>query len=617
MTDDAPLDDLAGIPDELGAALAPKAAPSRPIASAKPFDGTLHPYAEKALDDECAELAAWPKGTEGGRYRRIFKCTAQPGELVAGGHLPSEMVFSRIFDACVVNGAVSDYGEAKVRAQIEAGLAAGALKPRTVPESTRPRNGSRIAHLEEPAWLREEIAGEPEPGESLGQIVPRSTEPLEPIGTKPSNGIDAVSTIGDVREPGEDREADDDQPMLPESCWRSGFVEFREAYTKTTEASDSFFWVSFAVAASLMLGRSAVRAGGARIFANIFAALVASSGGGRKTIAQESCDRVTRRCDESVVICSGVGSPEALIDALSPVSVGTKADGSLDPATFGRGSRIRALLRLGELSSLLLKGKQDGSRGLLPKLTEAYDCPDVLENRVKRGWARAEEPFLCVYGSTTPEWLRRDLTLDDIRGGLAGRFIYVTGTPKPAIPDPPSPDWKALTEAERILMAARDRHSVDREYRLSPDARERWAAWYVPERARDYGNPILEVLAQRLHTNATKVAMIFAALEGTDEITDEQIGAAIDFATYQRTVQAATFGDFGESDRARLERRVLETIKRRGPLPTWGLRQLIRNVAAEDLRRAVDSLNKIGEIVQRRTKTGRGSAWHLRGGADA
>jgi hypothetical protein len=147
---DAP---LAPMPAELVAALARFKPTPRPLARVRVFRGTLSHYAEAALEAEYAELAGWPRGSDGGRYRRIFKVAAQLGELVAGGALPAELVRVRLLDAASACGAVADYGEAKVLKQIEEGLRAGEAKPRSgerLEWETRPP----VTEWEGTAWKR-------------------------------------------------------------------------------------------------------------------------------------------------------------------------------------------------------------------------------------------------------------------------------------------------------------------------------------------------------------------------------------------------------------------------------------------------------------------------------
>jgi len=204
-----------------------------------------------------------------------------------------------------------------------------------------------------------------------------------------------------------------------------------------------------------------------------------------------------------------------------------------------------------------------------------------------------------MIGSTTPDWLRADLTLDDVRGGLAGRVCYFVGTPKAPIPIPPRPDAKALSEAERILRAGRDRGGMVSERAPDPDAAALHSAWYVAERSRRYETAILDTLAQRLHVFAWKAALMFAVLEGTDTITGEQMDAALAFGDYQRATQAAVFHGFGESKAARCAERILAALRTHGPLAGWELAQRVRHVEPETLARAIQTLARSGRIEQR------------------
>jgi hypothetical protein len=220
-----------------------------------------------------------------------------------------------------------------------------------------------------------------------------------------------------------------------------------------------------------------------------------------------------------------------------------------------------------------------------------------LPNRKKP--LEVREPYLCVIGSTTTDWLRADLTIDDVRGGTAGRYYYFVGKPKAPIPLPPPPDALALTEAERILRAARDRSASPREYDLTPAAVEMFTAWYFAERAREYPTAILDTLAQRLHVFAWKAGLIFAVLEGTDTITGAQMAAALAFADYQRATQAAVFHGFGTSDAARCAERILAALRKHGPLAGWELAHKVRHVEPQTLARAIGTLAQSRRIEER------------------
>lgn len=380
-------------------------------------------------------------------------------------------------------------------------------------------------------------------------------------------------------------------PVLPEICWRTGFKEFREAYTGSTEASDAFLWGGYFVVAGLVLGRSAQLLAGSPIFPNVFLTIVGASGRSRKSTAQAFARRLLEQTDSNVETSQGIGSPEGLIQLLA-----------------GR-PNTRLLIDLAETSILFSKGAQEGTRGLLPLVTALYDCPKTARLPNRKEDLKATDPFLGILGSTTAEWLRRDLHLDDLRGGLAGRFCYIVGKEKAPIAFPPPPDTSALRRAETILRNAGNRHTAPLEYGLSPEASTVWKDWYTADRAKSCETSILEVLTHRLHPHAWKLALLYAALEGTTDITVEQITAACAFADYQREAQKHVFLGFGDSETMKTEQRILAALKKHGPLGGWQITQRVRHTSAENLGRGLRNLARLEAIEER--KQGRRTIWSL------
>ncbi len=376
---------------------------------------------------------------------------------------------------------------------------------------------------------------------------------------------------------------EDEEPVpdLPELCWRPGFAEFRSAWGHTTESPDAFLWSAYFIAAACVLGRGPSLDLGVECFPNVYVANLGRSGRDRKSTGQSKADRILGNVDGGVTVLHGIGSPEGLIDALS---------GDL-------AHRPRVLVNLGELSTLLRKGAQEATRGLAPLLCTLFDCPPSVSLPNRKNPTEAREPFLCLIGSTTPDWLRADLTVDDVRGGLAGRVCYFVGAPKAPIPLPPRPDAVALGHAERILTAARDASATPRRYALDPDAVRRFSEWYVVERSRTYPTVILETLAQRLHVFAWKAALVFACLERTETITGEQMTAALAFADYQRAAQASVFQGYGESETGKTCDRIIAAIEKHGPLAGWEIRTKVRHVEQPTLTKAVEILAR-GRVIE-------------------
>lgn len=544
------------------------AKPERPKMPPRTFTGELSAYADAALSGEVARVAA---ATDGERHPTLYSAARNLGELVAGGELPRPLVESALSDAAASAGLVGGRAS-EVEKTIRDGIEKGLTNPRHGDPAHKPSSKpqadgvSALAPLpEEPEYLREELDGPEEEGPAIEAAEPEA---------KPDSEGDAI-------------------PELPAVCWRGGFSAFRDAYAQCTEAANAYLFGAYLVLASLALGRQARLRVGFNVYPNIFAALVGPSGGSRKSTAQGFGRDALREVDESVIHSLGVGSPEGLVKLF--------ADDAKRPR--------RVLLDLGELATLLRKGAAEATRGLLPLIVDLYDCPPAVRLPNAKADVEGVSPYLCIMAGSTLEWIAASLSVEDARAGFAGRFMLFTGNPKPPIPWPPPPDLEARGKALGILRDAMTRHSVERVYPLALDARDLWADWYNAERTRPYTSETLEIVAQRLPLFAWKLGLIYAALEGTPELTREQLVAAIAFADYQRDTQRLVLGGLGDSLALRIEDRVKAALKKHGPLPPWRLSTLIRRVPSELLARALRNLGLVGVIEQR--KQGRATVYAL------
>jgi hypothetical protein len=532
-------------------------------------------------------------GTES-RHAQLFAGSVRGGELIPA-HIPdAAMVRATLFRAAHANGYVAKYGEMAALQVIDDGIKKGLANPTASAERV-PRNGTRHAKPEEPEYLRE---NDPPP------IADETIDLRRFGGAEPPDEIPDAAPFDPL----------EDAPALPAVCWRPLFAECRDAFAGTTEAPDAYHFAAAWIATASMIGRGACKGtpgDTSREYGNVYAAVVGPSGKNRKTSAFWEAKYLIGKLDEAVVSINGVGSGAALVEALAPTVGEHGEDDRIKVLT--RGTRTRAVLYAGELSIQLMKARGDGGADIIPRLLDAYDCPDVIENRTRQRPVRAVEPFLCLFGSTTTDGLRREFTAADVAGGLVGRIAFFTGHRKAPIPERPPADGRALDATKALLLDVRTRTQVEQGYSFSLDALALWRDWYVAEYNRQETNPVLATIGARLHTHAMKLALAFAVIEGAPEITRDQVAAAIAFAGYQRQAQAYLFGDFGDTDRGRLERRIVETLARK-PMATWALRTQIRSADAEILARVLAALGKVGEIHEDQAPppAKRGKAWHLR-----
>jgi hypothetical protein len=197
-------------------------------------------------------------------------------------------------------------------------------------------------------------------------------------------------------------------PTFPGSVWRGLLATWKAATDGTTDAPDAIRYAAVLLAIAVRLGRRVSLHYGIRLYGNVYIVGFGPSGGTRKTSLARAA-----RCviPGSVRVVRGVGSGEALIEAL---------------ASSEAANSVPALLEAEELAVLLTRAKWDGA-SLPAILTEAYDCPDTLEVRLRKGNLLARDLFVSVLGFTTPEWFWRAMPEVHIVGGLGNRFLYLSG----------------------------------------------------------------------------------------------------------------------------------------------------------------------------------------------
>jgi hypothetical protein len=141
-----------------------------------------------------------------------------------------------------------------------------------------------------------------------------------------------------------------------------------------------------------------------------------------------------------------------------------------------------------------------------------------------------QAPTPTILAGTTCEWFWKNARADDFYGGLGNRFLYLTGTKKDPVPNPSEPDGAVLQQVHVALARLSELHPV--EARFDTVARRLWEQFYVSWEQRERKG-LYAAAVKRVHVYIRKLAMTYAALEGTlPEITLEQLKAAIAVGLY-------------------------------------------------------------------------------------
>lgn len=250
---------------------------------------------------------------------------------------------------------------------------------------------------------------------------------------------------------------------------------------------------------------------GERIFPNVYLALFGSTGD-KKTTAQRRILNSRLLPPSTQVICN-LGSTEGLADSF-------KREDGTDAV---------ALFFWEELTALLARGRWTGAT-IFEFITETFDCPAEWGMKYRKNPISLKAPTPTILAGTTEEWFWKNARAEDFFGGFGNRFLYLTGQRKEPIPNPVEPSVAALHRVREAFSSFSKLASI--EARFSGPAKQLWERFYLDweQRAR---TGLYAAAVKRIHVYVRKLAMTYAALEGTlPEITIDQLKAAIAVGVY-------------------------------------------------------------------------------------
>ena len=346
--------------------------------------------------------------------------------------------------------------------------------------------------------------------------------------------------------------------ILPRHVWRGLVEDYREMVKTSTEASDALHLFTFLAFVGSLIGRKAYIRYGRDLFGNIYVCFVGPTAETRKTTAIRFGEETVLQADNSLHVLRGVSSAEGLIAQI--------ADGTTNDK--------RLLVVLSELTSLMQKARQDGVKNIIPFLTEAYDSPPTLDLPTRTNPLVATAPHISILSASTPDWLEDGMQDREILGGFGNRFMYIVGQPKDPISFPDPPD-KQLGEKITGRLSEILSTQQETEFDLSPEARKLWDRFYRDWRAHEWTDAVAAALVQRTPDFAMKVTLIYAVLDGEQEITAELLQIGIDVAKYCVASSQQVFSEFYANADRRIELKVEEKLKPIGKMTYSELHRVV------------------------------------------
>lgn len=418
-----------------------------------------------------------------------------------------------------------------------------------------------------------------------------SAEALSPL----LEQLHTLSSLAEQSGSPEQTSENDALPAFPEDAWRGPFADYRASLDGTSEAPDTAHFAALWATVAARLKRRVMFHYAYPHYTNVYLVNYAPTGQSKTSSGRQVLRLLPD--DGRVKVLRGIGSAEALGDWM------TQAEGT---------PPVSHLLFVEELSTLLTRGGWEGST-VLSFLTETFDCPDVYEVPFRKNPVRVEEPTPTLLAGTTPDWFWKSMREIDVHGGFGNRIFFFTGSPKSPIPLPRKPHEDSL---HRVAQALNNIDAMKpAELAMEQPAVALWEEFYIAWK-KTHWSELTAAAVKRIPTYIIKLAMVYAALEGTcPVIRKPQLAAAISVGHYgalcaQRLMERHQL----KTRQGQLEARVLHVLETR-PMPAWQVHHAISGrYSAEDVNRAIKSLVTAGTVlVLRQTKRG-GAVYGLRDG---
>ena len=248
-----------------------------------------------------------------------------------------------------------------------------------------------------------------------------------------------------------------------------GFKHFYDAYWGTSEVCEPYIMAGALTQMGIMLGRRSCISIGRKpskrhvIYPNFYAGIIGGTSIARKSSWLRQVRYDLQHIDYDVKVMESIASAEGLIDAMSKDDEGDPINTYEQNAPEGR----RTLLLFDEMKSLFGTARRQITSTIIPRLTEAYNCPPALEVNTKHAPIQAHHPVVSILAASTGEWLSDSVTQSDVSGGFINRFAYFLYEYTEPKAEPQDPHFEPLKQWYNVLDRTRSHGDQMRQFVLS------------------------------------------------------------------------------------------------------------------------------------------------------
>jgi hypothetical protein len=357
------------------------------------------------------------------------------------------------------------------------------------------------------------------------------------------------------------------KPMLHPAAIHGVAGDFVRLVGPESEADDIALLLQFLSCAGIALGANVfMQVESTRHYPRINALLVGSTGDSRKGTAGDHVRRVFTMVDASEErpgenfvtrhFASGLISGEGAYQRCAP-------NGEETPP-----SDRRVVFFEPEFQRILAVCKREGNN-LSANIRELYDH-GTLEVLRRKDPLKVRDVHAAVVAHITGYELRQELESVSMANGFVNRFVltHVEGaqTEEELLPfgGAKLDDGQFAPIARRLSAAIVDAAARPREIAWSAAARPLYADFYkLCRRHRRNQPPLIAAMLARLEANTLRLALVFAALDHSDEILREHLRAAIAISAYNRATVLHLFGSALGDTKAT---KILDALRNRYPV---------------------------------------------------
>ena len=265
-----------------------------------------------------------------------------------------------------------------------------------------------------------------------------------------------------------------------------------------------------------------------------------------------------------------------------------------------------------EFASVLKNASRDIST-LSPVLRCAWDGrPLALLTRTAP--AQAQNAHISVIGHITAAELAHNTTTIELTNGFLNRFILFACRRMRLLPEGGHADPLKGSQAEKRLATNLKRARHAGQLRLDPHARKLW--WEAYAQLSEPVEGLTGALTARAEAHVIRLALIYALLDGEDEIEPAHLQAAL--ALWDYSAQSAAWALQNTSGNP-LAEQIHHALKSNPDgLTRTQLRDLFsRNRTGNDVEQALQALTRTNRAHPERVSTGGRPAelWHATGPA--